>query len=70
MSQREVVCVRWELAERGAKNASVEHLVDPAGDAACAANHDTEKLRLNVKKSVFYLKRKYSQTSWPKRVSQ
>lgn len=58
LSQREVVCVRWELAERGVKNASVEHLVDPAGDAACAANHDTEKLRLNVKKKCILFKEK------------
>lgn len=64
------MCVRWELAEGGVKNASAEHLVDPAGDAACTANHDTEKFRLNVKESVFYLKRKIFLTSWPKGVSQ
>lgn len=65
------MCVRWELAGRGVKNASGEHLVDPAGDGACTANHDTEKFRLNVKESVFYLKRKKkSQISWPRGVSQ
>lgn len=59
------MCVRWELAGRGVKNASVEHLVDPAGDAACTTNHDTEKFRVNVKESVFSLKRKDSQIHGP-----
>lgn len=63
------VHVRWDLAERGVRNAPVEHLGDPAGDAACAANHDTKKRRLYVKESVFYSKRKISQTSQPRGVS-
>lgn len=63
------MCVRWELAGKGVKDASVEHLVDPAWGAACTANHDTEKFRLDVKESVFYLKRKNSSNSWARSVS-